>query len=523
MPRRLADAQWSAWATSPSGWTVLQLPPKSSKTGTVDQRPSGLWRVRVRIGGVQRSLPGGPWRTEQEARDALALFNAQRVLAEHAGQDVGLLLARPEQRPAPIPSEVRAEMLLGEVYKRSLVGLRGGYEGRSRDRRTFERVINGENTTPKGGLITGRLAIGKMPISHLDRETFDRWLGSLQRNPDNPDWNLSVSTTAKWARHLDQLLNWAVNAEYIAKNPMATWSAKQLNATVKSSRTPRYVLTLAEAYLLREAALTDVEGLLWDVILFAGLRSQEARALRPESLVGSSIPMLDIVDAVDSDGGRPVLKSTKTPTSERRVPIPRPLMAQLKTRARQVGPGNFLFPGPSGGLMRTEYLNRRFRLTREQAGLLGLPGDRQPGRRKPPTPHGLRATAASWLSAAGVPVVEAQAFLGHASAAMTQDVYTTVGDFGDEHPIAIHCRARGYAAHQVMEVHYFALLAGLFGYDLDFKSGHAEEFDGWLIAYDDQVDVLGEVTAVLKDARERSRDREDRVAARRARMIEFES
>ena len=78
-----------------------------------------------------------------------------------------------------------------------------------------------------------------------------------------------------------------------------------------------------------------------------------------------------------------------------------------------------MFTSPSGGVLRnTNFRPRIFDPAAERAGLVGV------------TPHELRHTAASLAVAAGANVKVVQLMLGHASAAMTLDVYA--GLFGDD-------------------------------------------------------------------------------------------
>jgi integrase len=75
-------------------------------------------------------------------------------------------------------------------------------------------------------------------------------------------------------------------------------------------------------------------------------------------------------------------------------------------------PGDLVFTAPECGVLRnTNFRPRFFDPAAEKIGLLGL------------TPHELRHTAASLAIAAGANVKAVQLKLGHASAAMTLDIY----------------------------------------------------------------------------------------------------
>ena len=70
-----------------------------------------------------------------------------------------------------------------------------------------------------------------------------------------------------------------------------------------------------------------------------------------------------------------------------------------------------MFPGLRGGLLPIEDYRRAFDRARKQVGIEGL------------VPRGLRHTTASLAISAGANVKVVQRMLGHATAAMTLDLY----------------------------------------------------------------------------------------------------
>lgn len=108
--------------------------------------------------------------------------------------------------------------------------------------------------------------------------------------------------------------------------------------------------------------------------------------------------------------GRAVFGTPKT-HQRRSVPFPRflvdPLSEQITGRSDEL-----VFTSPEGGVLRDNNFRRRaFDRAAESVDLRGL------------TPHELRHTAASLAVAEGANVKAIQRMLGHASAAMTLDVY----------------------------------------------------------------------------------------------------
>jgi integrase len=113
------------------------------------------------------------------------------------------------------------------------------------------------------------------------------------------------------------------------------------------------------------------------------------------------------------------LKYEEPTYGSRTVPVPRVLRDQLAEYVAGRDPGEWLFPAPGGGpLCNSNFRHRFFDPAVARAGLAPL------------TPHDLRDTAASLAVAAGASVKAVQRMLGHASAAMTLDVYA--GLFDDE-------------------------------------------------------------------------------------------
>jgi hypothetical protein len=98
---------------------------------------------------------------------------------------------------------------------------------------------------------------------------------------------------------------------------------------------------------------------------------------------------------------------------------PRFLADELAVALATKAPGDLVFTASEGGVLRNSNIRPRF--FDPAAEKTGLPGF---------TPHGLCHTAASLAVAAGANVNAVQQMLGHASAAMTLDVYA--GLFADD-------------------------------------------------------------------------------------------
>lgn len=143
---------------------------------------------------------------------------------------------------------------------------------------------------------------------------------------------------------------------------------------------------------------------------YAGLRWGELAALtvRRVDLLRRRI---EVVEATTEIHGRVVVGTIEN-YRRRSLPIPRFLAEELGRQIAGKGPGDLVFTAPEGGVLRdTNFCPRFFDPATERAGPVGL------------TPPELRHTASSLAVAAGANVKVVQQMLGHASAALTLDVY----------------------------------------------------------------------------------------------------
>jgi integrase len=178
---------------------------------------------------------------------------------------------------------------------------------------------------------------------------------------------------------------------------------------------PKRFLTHDRVQALAEAC--PPYGTLIRVLAYTGLRWGEVVALTA-GRVDLRRRRIEVVDAITEVHGRVVVGTTKT-HQRRSVPIPRFLADELANHIVGRKPDDLLFTAPEGGVLRnTNFRPRFFDPAAEKAGLPGL------------TPHELRHTAASLAIAAGANVKAVQQMLGHASAAMTLDIYA--GLFADD-------------------------------------------------------------------------------------------
>jgi integrase len=246
-------------------------------------------------------------------------------------------------------------------------------------------------------------AWGSRRLENVTRADIRAWVADLNAQ------GLSASSVRAAYRVLSLVLKLAVDDGRLARNP-----AEGVDLPKVSRKQPRF-LTRDEVEALARAAGGD-----GDVIRFlahTGLRFGEMVGLKV-GRVDLLRRRLTVAEAVTQVGG--VLKAGTPKTHQRReVAFPRHLVDALARRCEGKRPEDYVFTSPQDGPIRLDNWRRRvFDPAARVADLRGV------------SPHDLRHTAASLAVASGAHVKLVQQMLGHASAAMTLDVYS--GLFEDD-------------------------------------------------------------------------------------------
>lgn len=216
----------------------------------------------------------------------------------------------------------------------------------------------------------------------------------------------SATTTKRNHGVLMQILDDAVRDKRIASNP-----AKGVRLPRKVAA-ERHYLTAQQLHRLAEASSRPTLVLL---LGYVGLRWGEAIALRVMDFDATKRRLTIRRNAV-LVGGQWRVGTPKTHKA-RSVILPAPLAARVAIECRSKLPAALIFPGPSGDFLQPPVATRSWWLAARDAA--GLPGV---------TPHDLRHTAASLAISSGASVKAVQRMLGHASAAVTLDTYSTMFD-----------------------------------------------------------------------------------------------
>ncbi len=208
-------------------------------------------------------------------------------------------------------------------------------------------------------------------------------------------------------RVLHMILNAALDDGRLVRNPAARVKLPRDQRREKRFLTHRQVAALADA--------AGPDRLVILVLAYCGLRFGELAALRVQN-IDPLRRRLNIEESVTEVDGVMVFGTPKSHQC-RSVPVPRSLTDALAAACVGKAATDLVFTAPRGGvLMLRNWRRRVFDPALKAAGLREL------------TPHELRHTAASLAIAAGANVKAVQRMLGHASAAMTLDVYSGLFD-----------------------------------------------------------------------------------------------
>ncbi|THG31138.1 site-specific integrase [Naasia lichenicola] len=248
----------------------------------------------------------------------------------------------------------------------------------------------------------GAKLIGEIRYSEVQTWVADLARGSATDKPKSPALVLRAHGI------LASVLDAAVRDHRIAANP-----ARGVALPRKVGREHRY-LTHEELHHLAQAS--GQHATLIRVLGYTGLRWGEATGLRPRDIDLVRRRLAVVQNAVLVKGE--VIIGTPKTHKRRSVPFPAFLLPSLEAAIAGREKDDFVFADLLGKplITPTTRFNSWFDKALESAGLPTM------------TIHDLRHTAASLAIAAGANVKAVQKMLGHASAAMTLDVYADLFD-----------------------------------------------------------------------------------------------
>ncbi|HEY2176010.1 MAG TPA: tyrosine-type recombinase/integrase [Mycobacteriales bacterium] len=345
---------------------------------------AGLRRRRLDMGNVQKR-PDGRWRARY--RDA-----AHREHARHFRRRIDAVRWVEAQESARLRGEwvdpALSRITFGE-WSEMWLATKASLKPKSRA--TYASILRAR--------VLPRWA--DVPLRSIGHADVVAWQADLRRD-------VGDSMTRQAVDILGQCLALAVRDGRLVR------SVAEGVKRPKPARGRQRFLTHAEVSKLA-AECPGQYGLLVRLLAYTGLRFGEAAGLRVRN-VGIERGRLEIVDNLTEAAGLLHEGSPKSHKS-RSVPVPRFLRGALADQLAGKTPDDRVFSASRGGPLRnSNFRHYVFDGAVRRAGL------------GPLTPHDLRDTAASLAVSAGANVKTVQRMLGHASAAMTLDIYAGLFD-----------------------------------------------------------------------------------------------
>ncbi|MGR6579309.1 tyrosine-type recombinase/integrase [Rhodococcus qingshengii] len=248
---------------------------------------------------------------------------------------------------------------------------------------------------------------GSMPCQKVTRTAFGAWLPTLTGRllgDDGMPKPLSESSLRKVALVLNGIMETAVEERIVMSNPIRMKDAPRQQVT------PRRYLSVDELDRLALALPNDSARLVVDLLVRTGVRPSEAFGFQVGDL-DATRGRLRVSRDVDATGEADGTKTRR----HRDVPVGGDLLLDLENIAEGHDRTDWLLQCEAGGWNRNRWRPVWAKAIVE-AGLEGL------------DTYELRHTAASLAIHSGANVKTVQRMLGHASAAMTLDIYGHLWD-----------------------------------------------------------------------------------------------
>jgi integrase len=265
---------------------------------------------------------------------------------------------------------------------------------------------------------------GERPLKAITYGELSAWLSGLSVDGSQAGTGLSASRVIQTHQLMGAVCKYAVKAGLASKNVAA--EIERRHDLPKTGESERHYLTHRQLLdLARETGRFEARTL---VLGYCGLRFGEAAALRRKDIGDREITVRSSATYVAGQG---ILETGTKTNRSRHVPVPAPIWELVK---RQL-PGDredLVFPSRTGGHLSNHEYRRAFdkalAVVQTTAKTKRQQEIAENGEAITPdfpyiTPQYLRHTCASLAISAGANVKVVQRMLGHATAAMTLDLY----------------------------------------------------------------------------------------------------
>ena len=244
---------------------------------------------------------------------------------------------------------------------------------------------------------------GSTPLVKVQHEDVAEWISSIRLAPASVHYIHRV---------LYLILELAVRSKRISHNPAVGVRLPKKGSTDKRFLTREEVFRLADCaaeYPIPE--IGEQYRVLVLVLAFCGLRWGEAAGLKVRRTCDFETSPIVVAETLTEVGGHLIWGTPKNIRQGRCRYLTSWSTCWLSTCRLERSLMIWSSPHGRQAVAQSQLASRRIRPAAADAGLAGL------------TPHEMRHTAASLAVSAGANVKAVQRMLGHASAAMTLDVY----------------------------------------------------------------------------------------------------
>jgi integrase len=265
---------------------------------------------------------------------------------------------------------------------------------------------------------------GDTPMKEVTYPELSAWIAGLSVNGSQAGTGLSASRIRQTHQLRGAVFKYAIRAGLASKNIAAEIDRR--HDLPETTEAAQHYLTHAQLLdFAREVRRFETMTLIFG---YCGLRFGEAAALRRRDVSDKEITVRNSATYVQGQG---IVETATITKRTRRVPVPGPVWDRLKPEL-PAEPDAFVFPSRKGGhLPLGEYrwafdnamkvVEARIEAHRQQE--IADDGEATTPTFPSITPHDLRHTCASLAISAGANVKVVQHMLGHATAAMTLDLY----------------------------------------------------------------------------------------------------
>lgn len=317
-----------------------------------------------------------------------------------------------KERTKSFPRKVEAQRFLDKLTADIQ---RGDYINAGRGEETFGAVAEQWIKTKshrKPSTLSGYQGIlrmialpkwGDVALKDIEYEAYATWLGDLSLHGAQRGGGLSASRITQVHQLMGAVLMYAVKTGRISKSVAAEIKRSE-DLPTPTEKEPRFLThegLLALAYACEGYTTQTL------VLGYCGPRFGEVAALRGRHCQNGQLAIHTSASYVNGKG---IIETTTKTNRSRRVPVPQPVWEMLE-KELPANPNDLVFPGQDGGFMSGGEYRWRFDKACKKVGITDL------------TPHDLRHTCASLAISSGANVKVVQRMLGHATAAMTLDLY----------------------------------------------------------------------------------------------------